>query len=71
MARFMRKGTTKVYFLPTLAAGTGIPTAAEVTAGTALTAQIAEISGFTFANSPIDTPDMSTAFVGKIPGEVF
>jgi hypothetical protein len=30
---------------------------------------IAEISGFTFKNNPIDTPDMSTAFVGKIGGE--
>lgn len=68
MARFMRKGITKVYFVPTITNKTA-PTAAQVTAGTALTAQIAEISGFTFSNSPIQTPDMATKFVSQIPGE--
>lgn len=68
MARFMRKGITKVYFVPTIATPTA-PTAAEITAGTSLTGQIAEINGFTFTNSPIDVPDMSSAFVKKIPGE--
>jgi len=68
MARFMRKGTTKIFFVPTIASKTA-PTAAEVTAGTNLTGQIAEMSGFTFSNSPIQTPDMSTKFVSQIPGE--
>jgi len=68
MARFMRKGTTKVYFVPTIAAP-GAPTVIEITAGQNLTPQIAAISGFTFKNSPIDTPDMATTFVSKIPGE--
>lgn len=68
MARFMRKGKTKVYFVPTIA-NKAAPTVAEITAGTALTGQIAEMNGFMFSNSPIDTPDMSTAFVNKIPGE--
>jgi hypothetical protein len=68
MARFMRKGITKVYFVPTIATPAA-PTAVEITAGTSLTGQIAEINGFTFTNSPIDVPDMSSAFVKKIPGE--
>lgn len=68
MARFMRKGTTKVYFLTTLPAPAA-PTTAQITAGTALTDQISEINGFTYANSPIDTPDMGNAFVTKISGE--
>ncbi len=68
MARFMRKGKTKVFFVLTIA-NKAAPTAAEVNAGTVLTGQIAEMNGFTFSNNPIDTPDMSTAFVNKIPGE--
>lgn len=68
MARFMRKGITKVYFIPAIAS-TSAPTTAEVTAGTDLTPQLAEINGFSFSNSPIDTPDMASAFVSKIPGE--
>lgn len=69
MPRFMRKGKTKVRWVPTIAAATLVPTAAETTAGTDLTPQIAEISGFTFSNSPIATPDLSTDFVSTIPGE--
>lgn len=68
MARFMRKGTTKVRFVPTIAALAAMTTA-EATAGTDLTPQTAELNGFTFTNSPIETPDMATAFVSKIPGE--
>jgi hypothetical protein len=68
MARFMRKGTTRVYFVPTIVNLTA-PTVAEINAGTELTGQIAEVNGFSFANNPIDTPDMGTAFVSKIPGE--
>jgi hypothetical protein len=68
MARFMRKGTTKVYFVPTIA-NLAAPTTAEITAGTVLTTQIAEVNGFTFTNNPIDTPDMGSSFVSKIPGE--
>lgn len=68
MSRFMRKGKTKLYWVPTIA-NTSAPTAAEVNAGTNMTPQIAEINGFTFTNNPIDTPDMATAFVSKIPGE--
>jgi hypothetical protein len=64
----MRKGITKVYFVATIASLTA-PTTAEVTAGTRLDTQLAEINGFEFANNPIDTPDMSAAFVSKIPGE--
>ena len=69
MPRFMRKGRTKVRWIPTIAAATLIPTTAEVTAGTDLTPQLAEIAGFTFTNSPIATPDMSSDFVVTIPGE--
>lgn len=66
--RYMQKGTTKFYFLPTIAAGTKIPTAAECAAGDLLT-DIADISGFNFENDPISTPDMDSTFTSSIPGE--
>jgi hypothetical protein len=67
MARFMRKGVTKVYFATTVTPAA--PTTAQITAATPLTDSISEINGFSFANSPIDTPDMGSAFVSKISGE--
>ena len=68
MSRFMRKGKSKVFFVPTIAS-LAAPTAVEVNAGTELSGQIAEINGFTFANSPIDTPDLGSSLVTKIMGE--
>lgn len=69
MARFMRKGITRVYWVPTIASATLVPTTAEVTAGTRLDTQIAELNGFAFQNSPIKTPDMANTFVSSISGE--
>lgn len=68
MARFMRKGKTKLYFVPTIVS-LAAPTAAEVNGGTRLDTSLAEINGFSFANNPIDVPDMSTTLVAKINGE--
>jgi len=67
--RFNRKGTTQIHFVPTIAATTLIPTAAEITAGTDYTAQINAIDGFTLENTPIETPDMASTFVSKIGGD--
>lgn len=67
--RFMQKGTTRFYFAPTIASATLVPTVAEITAGTRLDAELAEISGFAFSNSEIATPDMASTFTGNIPGE--
>lgn len=68
MSRFMRKGTTKIWFAPSLT-NPAAPTVASVTGGTRLDTAIAEIAGFTFKNNPIDTPDMASTFVAKITGE--
>jgi hypothetical protein len=68
MARFMRKGRTKIFWVLTIA-NLSAPTAAEVNGGTRIDTELAEINGFSFANTPIDTPDMATTFVSKIPGE--
>lgn len=67
--RFMRKGTTKFFFVPTIASATLIPTAAEVIAGTNITPAMNEVNGFNFSNDTIETRDMDTTFVGNIPGE--
>ena len=69
MARFMRRGKAKAFFLPTVASPTTAPTSAEVTAGTDLTAKIADMSGWLLEASKIDTPDLSSRFVSSIPGE--
>jgi hypothetical protein len=69
MARFFRRGKTKTFWVPTIASAALIPTAAEVNAGTNMTASVADIAGFNFSNSPIATPDMASTFTSNIPGE--
>ena len=64
---FFRRGTTKVWFCPTVAAPAA-PTVAELTAGTRL-ANIADMTGFSFTNQPIGIPDMDSVFTPSIPGE--
>lgn len=68
MGRFMRKGVTKVWFVPAITDLTAMTTA-EQTAGTELTPQLAEVNGFSFTNNPISTPDMDNQFVSQVTGE--
>jgi hypothetical protein len=68
MARYFRRGTTKIYFVSSISSAAS-PTVAELSGATELTCSIAEISGFAFQNNPIDVPDMCAEFVKKIPGE--
>lgn len=69
MARFMRKGRTKVWFVPTIAdVDEASPTEIN-TGGEHLSPQLAEVNGFTFANSPIQTPDMENSYTSQIGGE--
>jgi len=65
MARFMRKGKTRVYWMAAL------PTSAALleSTGIKLHTDMAEISGFSFSNAPIAVPDMGTAFVSQVSGE--
>lgn len=66
MARFFRRGVSKARFCPAVA-GTS-PTRAELNAGTDLSASIAGMTGFTFENSPITTPDLGSDFDSQING---
>ena len=69
MARFNRKGTTEIHFVPTIADPGLVPTVAEISAGTDYTAQINAIDGWSLENTPIETPDMASTFVSKIGGD--
>jgi hypothetical protein len=65
--RISALGGLEIVFVPTIAASTNIPTRAEIDAGTDLTGEVADWSGFTTTSTTIDTPDL-TSFVGKLPG---
>ncbi len=68
MARIFRRGKTRFWFLPTIAATTHIPTTTEITAGVELTGAINDVKGFSFKAELIDTPDMASSFTSRIPG---
>lgn len=69
MPRFNRKGVTKIVFVDTIASTSYTPTLAEITGGTDYTKQIAAVDGFSLENQEIETPDMDSTFVSKIPGD--
>lgn len=68
MAKFSRKGTTKILFTDTIADTGMVPTRTELTAATKLTPSIAAVDGFSVENQEIDTPTMESTFDAKIPG---
>jgi hypothetical protein len=76
MAKFFRRGTSKIYFLPVVAAysgasgvGSGSPTTSEMNAGTDLSNSLSALTGFQLTNSSINTPDLGSTFVKNITGE--
>lgn len=66
--RYFDRGTTKVYFLPTVAATNLTPTRAEMDAGTNLSNEVADLNGWSVAAEQIDTPVLGSVFTGSIPG---
>ncbi|MFE4915802.1 hypothetical protein ACFRCX_30320 [Streptomyces sp. NPDC056652] len=66
--KYMRRGTSKFYFLETILAGTMIPTRTELTAGTEFSVQIAAMDGWTVTNNEIETPNMADTYDSTIPG---
>lgn len=67
--RYFRPGTTKVYWVVTMATYT-TPTRSELNAGVDVSGEIAEINGFTVTSESVDAPDLGSRFVGKIPGRI-
>lgn len=68
--RFFPTGTTKYLWLPAIAAATLIPTRTEINAGTDLSVDLAEVSGWTVSSDLIDTPDINKRFTSRIPGRI-
>ena len=66
--RYANFDTTVIHFVPTIASATLAATRAEITAGTNLTGEISDVSGFTVTGSTIDAPDLLSEFVSKVPG---
>ena len=60
--RFCDQAVTKVYYLPVIAAATRIPTRAEMNAGTNLTPEINDLSGWVIEAELFDTQPMGSAF---------
>lgn len=68
MARFFRRGISKIYFLPSVA-DLDSPTRLEITAGVNLSPFVNAINGFQLNNSPIPTPNLEDQFTSQIDGE--
>jgi hypothetical protein len=66
--RYANFDNTLVYFLPAVVGFPNAVTRAEITAGTDITGEIADIAGFTVSGGEIDTPDLKSEFTSKIPG---
>lgn len=66
--RYFDPEKTKCYYIPSIAASDLTPTRAEMDAGTDLSGEIAEISGWTVASGVINTPDLGSLFTSQIGG---
>jgi hypothetical protein len=69
ITRYFAVGTTQVLMCPSIADKAN-PTFAELDAGTELTRDIADLSGWATNSNFIDVPDMVSRFTGKIPGRI-
>lgn len=67
MARFFRRGVSKIAFVATIA-DIQTPSKSELDAGVDLSESVAAISGFSITNAPIATPDLETSFDAQIDG---
>ena len=68
--RFFQPGNVGFLFLPTIAATTLIPVTTEMTAGTDLTKEVDDISGWTTTTAFIETKDASTVLRPQLAGAV-
>jgi hypothetical protein len=67
--RFTARGSTKVYWVPAIASRAA-PTRIELDAGTDLSPQIADASGWSVSSEQIQTPDLATRYTSTIPGSI-
>lgn len=67
--RYTSRGTSKTYWVASIA-NLSSPSAAELNAGTDITAHILDLSGWTFSADQIQVPDMSSRVTATIPGPI-
>lgn len=67
--RYTSRGTTKWYWVPAIADPTA-PTRIELDAGTDLTPQVMDRSGWSVSTAQIETPDAATRYTSTIPGNI-
>ena len=67
--RYIPPGTRKIYWVTTIATYTA-PTRAELNAGIDLSAEVANVTGFTVTSATVPTPDLSSRFASEIPGTI-
>lgn len=67
--RYFDPEVTVVYYVPTIA-NKNSPTRTEMDAGTDLTAEIADLSGWVVAGEALPTPDMGSKFTSSIDGRI-
>lgn len=65
--RFFRPGITKVSWIVSIA-NISAPSRSELNAGSDLSKDVADISGWMVSGQKIDTPDLNSRFVSNIPG---
>ncbi|MCQ9178950.1 hypothetical protein KMT30_07870 [Streptomyces sp. IBSBF 2953] len=68
-SRYIPPGTRQYYFVPAIAS-LASPSRPELDAGTDLTGEVADVSGFQTTSESTDTPDLGSRFVPKIPGRI-
>lgn len=68
--RFTDNATTVVYYLPSIAATTLVPTRAEMNAGTNISVELNDLDGWSLEAELIDTQALSESFQSKIPGSL-
>jgi hypothetical protein len=67
--RFSARGKTKCYWVPSIA-NPAAPTRSELNAGTDLSPQIADRSGWSVESDMIETPDLASRYTSTIPGPI-
>lgn len=67
--RFTSRGTAKWYWVVTISNYLS-PTRGELDAGTDLSPEVMDFSGFGLESDQIDTPDIASRFTKRIPGSI-
>jgi len=67
--RFVAPETTKVYWVDTIVTKAS-PTRAELNAGTDLTAEVSEATGFELSAENVATPDGGSLFTSQVQGRI-